>query len=109
MKPTVSVTLTAPEKNTCQHLRTLHVHLFYVPNNHCTRLNAINVFSINADLKQVGDDYGFDAADARVKRAQHADGYHGHDLRHAGDRVQSQRGRVQHQSGAKHCLHAERH
>lgn len=62
-----------------------------------------------ADLKQIGDDHGFDAADGRVKRAQHADNRHGQDLRHVGDRVQCQRSRVQHQCGAQDRLHAERH
>jgi len=40
-----------------------------------------------ADLKQIGDDYGFDATDCRIKRAQNADDRHGRGLRKAGDRV----------------------
>jgi len=62
-----------------------------------------------ADLKQVGDDYGFDAADGRVKRAQDADDRHGRGLRKAGNSVQCQRGRVQYQSSVQHRLDAKRH
>jgi len=62
-----------------------------------------------ADLKQVGDDYGFDAAHGRVKSAQNADSRHGGGLRKASDRVQSQRGRVQYQCSSQHRLDAKRH
>jgi len=67
----------------------------------------IYIYIYIADLKQIGDDHGFDAANGRVKRAQDADDRHGRGRRHVGYGVHSQRGRVQHQRRPQHRLHAE--